>query len=585
MAKHWVWAPYAETVELVLFTGHDNAEAKRIAMVPGPRGRFEVEDPDMVPGTRYAFSLDGGTPLPDPRSELQPDGVHGPSCRVDFDSFEWTDEGFQQVPLASAVIYELHVGTFTQEGTFDAVIAHLPKLRSLGVTHIELMPVAQFPGQRGWGYDGVSLFAPHTAYGGPDGLRRLVDACHRSDVAVLLDVVYNHLGPSGNYLGKYGPYFTPKYHTPWGEALNFDAADSDQVRRFICDNALHWLRNYHIDGLRLDAIHAIYDSSATHLLEQIQNEVDELSVHLRRSMIVIAESDLNDPRIVRHASLGGYGLSSQWSDDLHHALHALLTGERQGYYGDFGTLAHVAQALRNGFVYRGGFSAYRSRHHGREPSGLRGRHFVVCTQNHDQVGNRAVGDRPSCTLSTSQLKIASALMLMSPFVPLLFMGEEWGTQRPFQYFTDHSEPELATAVRDGRRREFEAFGWDPEQIPDPQSLRTFEDSKLDWSEPAREPHSGMLQWYSALLALRRNDPGLADDRLESVSVDFDESRRWLRLRRGGITVACSFSPSPNWVPLGDSAGHRVLLASDDSVTLSADGVELRTVGVALLHSA
>ncbi len=577
MGEYSVWAPRAQKVELVLLPQHE-----RVPMSPAQHGHFVVDHPAITPDQDYALSLDGGPLRPDPRSQLQPEGVHGPSRWVDFDAFEWTDAGFEQAPLKSAVLYELHVGTFTQAGTFEAIIERLPDLSALGVTHIELMPVAHFPGERGWGYDGVSLFAPHTSYGGPQGLMKLVNACHAAGVAVLLDVVYNHLGPSGNYLGQFGPYFTSKYHTPWGEALNFDDAGSEPVRRFICDNALHWLDHYHIDGLRLDAIHAIFDQSATHILQQIHDEVSALSERVGRPLVVIAESGLNDARIVRDAARGGYGLESQWSDDVHHALRTVLTGERSGYYSDFGKVAQLADVLRHGFLFRGQYSSYRDKCFGGTTEGLRGRRFVVFSQNHDQVGNRAVGDRLSASLSSGELKIAAALTLLSPFVPMLFMGEEWGTARPFQYFTHHSEEQLAEAVRKGRRREFAAFGWDPKAIPDPQAESTFRNSKLDWREREQPKHAEMLQWHIALLELRRNHPELQDDSLDGSVIDFDEEARWLVLRRGALSVVCSFAEDMTQVPFDTASSHEVLLRSDESVTLKDSHVELTSAGVAIL---
>lgn len=577
MNRCWVWAPRATTVELVFLP--QNA---RVALEPTTRGHFQITDERIQAGQCYGFSLDGERPLPDPRSQLQPEGVHGPSCWVDFSTFDWTDGEFQQKPLAAAVIYELHIGTFSPSGTFEGAIEHLPKLKELGVTHVEVMPVAHFPGKRGWGYDGVALFAPHTAYGGPLGLHKFVDACHRLGLAVLLDVVYNHLGPSGNYLGQYGPYFTPKYHTPWGDALNFDDAGSHAVRRFVCDNALHWLRHYHIDGLRLDAIHAIFDQSATHILAQLADEVDALSVELGRHLVLIAESGLNDARIVRSRALDGYGMHSQWSDDFHHALHCTLTEEQSGYYRDFGRLEQLAEALRHGFVYRGQYSTFRDATFGGHTRGLRGRQLVSFVQNHDQVGNRAVGDRLSSSLGPGPLKIAAALCLLAPFVPLIFMGEEWGSRRPFQYFTDHEEPELAEAVRQGRRREFAAFGWTPEEVPDPQSVDTFLASRLDWDEGRRPVHQDLAAWYAALLKLRRSEPSLADDRLEKAQVSCSEQQGWLTMIRGDIAVVCNFTTSRNDVPLLVRDEVATLLSSDTSARLTDAGVSLPATSVVVL---
>ncbi|HJU11031.1 MAG TPA: malto-oligosyltrehalose trehalohydrolase [Candidatus Binataceae bacterium] len=414
-----VWAPKAKTLVLEI----DN---QLLSMHPENVGWWSIETELVQPGVDYAFVLDGGNPLPDPRSQSQPDGVHGRSRIIDHESFRWSDQHWNPPPLSSAIVYELHIGTFTPEGTFDAAIKKLDYLTGLGVTHVELMPVAEFSGDRGWGYDGVDLYAPHHAYGGPEGLKRLVDACHARGLAVLLDVVYNHFGPSGNYLAQFGPYQTGHYRTPWGDAVNFDGPGSTEVRRFLCDNALMWLRDYHIDGLRLDAIHAIVDTSAINFLEQLANEVSALQARLGRHLVLIAESNLNDPRIIHPIEAGGYGIDAQWSDDFHHALHTLLTGERSGYYADFGTLAPLAKALRQAFVYDGCYSQYRERCHGRSPIGLSGHRFLGYSQTHDQVGNRAKGERSSMLMNVDRLKIAAALVMTGPFVPMLFQGEEWG---------------------------------------------------------------------------------------------------------------------------------------------------------------
>jgi len=577
MSSISVWAPKAHEVCLVLLP-----EGERVPMVPGDRGMFTLEHPRLQPGQCYGFSLDGGPMRPDPRSRHQPEGVHGPSCRVDLTRFSWDDAGFQAPPLGAGVLYELHVGTFSPEGTFDGAIARLPWLKELGVTHIEIMPVAHFPGQRGWGYDGVCWFAPHPAYGGTEGLCRLVNASHRAGIAVLLDVVYNHFGPSGNYLSEFGPYFTSTYRTPWGDALNFDGPGSDEVRRFVCDNACEWLEHYHLDGLRLDAVHAIYDHSATHILAQLAECVDDLSVRLGRHLVLIAESDLNDAKVVRTRAEGGYALTSTWSDDLHHAVHALLTGERSGYYRDYGKLEHLAQGLRHGFVYRGQYSPHRGRCFGGDSLGLRGRQFVVCTQNHDQVGNRAVGDRPSMSASVAQQKLAAAIVLLSPFVPMLFMGEEWGCLQPFQYFTDHEEPWLAEAIRSGRRQEFSAFGWDPRVIPDPQAEASFEASKLVWSDASSEPHREVLAWYRSLIALRRHEPSLAHDRLEETAVDYSEEAGWLTFRRGAILTVCNFRDETRTVEL-DLRGARTRLASDPEISVASRHIALPPHAVAVLE--
>jgi maltooligosyltrehalose trehalohydrolase len=535
-----LWAPHAEQVELVL--------GGQFFPMPSEGGGWFAVEADAEPGDDYGFSLDGADPLPDPRSAWQPNGPHELSRVVDHGAFEWTDELWKGAPLAGAVIYELHIGTFTAEGTFDAAIEQLPYLRDLGITAIELLPVAEFSGEHGWGYDGVDLFAPHHAYGGPDGLKRLVDACHAHGLAMIMDVVYNHLGPSGNYLSRFGPYFTQRYATPWGEAVNFDGAGSPGVRAFFIENALMWLDDYHCDGLRLDAVHAILDSSALHILEELAMNVEGLSNHLGRQLFLIAESDLNDPRIIQRREAGGYGMDAQWSDDFHHALHACITGETNGYYSDFGDMEHLAVALQEAFVYGGRYSPFRDRVHGRQPVGISGSRFLGYIQNHDQIGNRATGDRLSAIVPPELLKVAAALVLTAPFVPMLFQGEEWGATAPFLYFTDHPDKDLGRAVSEGRKREFETFGWDPASIPDPQDRDTFMRSKLDWEESEREPHSELLAWYRDLIRLRRSLPELSDGDLASVEVFFDEDQHALVLQRGSVTVACNFSDSEIEVP-------------------------------------
>ena len=539
-----VWAPRPERVELVV--GDDRRPMTKVA---GRDGWYETGVDGAGPGTRYGFSLDGGDVRPDPRSPSQPDGVDGRSEVVDHGAFGWTDDGWRGIPLAGAVIYELHVGTFTDEGTFDGAIARLPHLVDLGVDAVELLPVNEFPGERGWGYDGVDLFAPHHAYGGPDGLKRFVDACHAAGLAVIMDVVYNHLGPAGNYLGEFGPYFTEKYNTPWGMAVNLDDRGSDDVRRFFLDNGLLWLRDYHCDGLRIDAVHALVDTSALHLLEELGLEVEALAAALGRQLFLIAESDLNDPRVVARREVGGYGMDAQWSDDFHHALHTVLTGERSGYYADFGSLEQLATALRRAFVYAGDFAPERGRRHGREPEGIPGWRFLGYLQDHDQVGNRAQGERTSHLLSPERLKIAAALVLTAPFVPMLFMGEEWGATSPFQYFTDHPDAELGRAVSEGRRSEFASFGWKPEDVPDPQVEETFARSKLRWDELERAPHADLLAWHRDLIRLRRTEPALTDGRLGAVEVDVEEAEGHLRLRRGNVEVHVNLGDQPWSVPV------------------------------------
>jgi maltooligosyltrehalose trehalohydrolase len=505
------------------------------------------------PGTRYAFVLADGRERPDPASRWQPEGVHEASAVVDPEAFAWSDHAWRGLDMPDLVLYELHVGTFTRDRTFDGVIGELPRLRRLGVTAIELMPVAAFPGARNWGYDGVALYAVHEAYGGPEGLRRLVDAAHAEGLAVLVDVVYNHLGPEGNYLDDFAPYFTDVYHTPWGRAVNYDQADSDDVRRFVVENARMWIEEYHCDGLRLDAVHAIFDFGARHLLREISDAVHAAGEAAGRHTLVIAESDQNDPRIVRQASREGYGCDGQWSDDFHHAVHACLTGERSGYYADFGSVAMLAEALRHPFVYAGRYSPHRRRTHGAPADDVGRERFVVCIQNHDQVGNRAAGDRLDALVAFPQRKVAAALLLLSAYVPLLFMGEEYGEPRPFHYFVSHGDPELARAVRDGRRSEFASFGW-AEDVPDPQLAETFERSTLDRSVASRGAHARLYRLYERLLALRRVEPALVPGR-GAVDVAHDGSAEWIRLRLTSaghppLIAVCNLSREAGTVALG-----------------------------------
>jgi maltooligosyltrehalose trehalohydrolase len=556
MSTFSVWAPDRERIELVL-------DDRRLALAPVPAraGWWSVDVPDAAPGTRYRYSLDGGDARPDPRSPWQPEGIEGPSATVDHGAFAWSDAAWRAGPLAAQVLYELHVGTFSSAGTFDGAIEHLDHLVELGVTAVELLPVAEASGSRGWGYDGVLLWAPHHAYGGPDGLKRLVDACHARGLAVVLDVVYNHLGPAGNYLPEFGPYFTHTYSTPWGDAINYDGPGSDEVRAFAIGNALMWLEQYHFDGLRIDAVHAIHDEGATHLLEELAADTAALSIELGRELWLIAESDLSDPRLVRPREAGGYGLTAAWSDDFHHALHTVLTGERSGYYEDFGSLAQLARALERTFVYAGEYMPGRGRRHGRPADDVPQYRFLGYLQNHDQIGNRALGERTTALVPASLARIGAALVLLSPFVPMLFQGEEWGASTPFQYFTDHGDPELGEAVSAGRRSEFRAFGWRPEDVPDPQDPATFERSRLDWAELEEAPHAALLDWHRRLIALRRSLPvPVAPGR---VRVEVDEERRTLVLHRGPIDVAINLGDEP-----------RVLETGADGLLLASDGAEL-----------
>ena len=567
-----VWAPAAERVDVKI-----GERAWPLAKATG--GWWEADVAAIGPGTDYGFVLNGdGVVLPDPRSAWQPYGVHGWSRVLDQAAFAWTDREWRAPELKDAVIYEVHVSTFTTEGTFAAAEQKLEYLKTLGVTHVELMPVASFPGRRGWGYDGVDMFAPQETYGGdsgPDGLKHFVNAAHGHGLAVVLDVVYNHLGPSGNYLSRFGPYFTANHHTPWGDAVNFEEAGSHEVKRFFIDNAKMWLRDYHFDGLRLDAVHAYIDRSAVHFMEQLGVEIRTLEQETGKSYVLIAESDLNDPRVVTERERGGYGLDAQWSDDFHHALVALLTGDRGGYYGDFGQMADVAKALREVFVYDGRYSAYRDRVYGRPVEGLPPRRFLGFAQNHDQVGNRAKGDRLHALTTPGRVKIAATLVLTAPFVPMIFQGEEWAASSPFLYFTDH-EKDLGRLVSEGRKKEFAAFGWKPEEIPDPQAEATFARSKLKWEEIAEPEHAGVLGWYRELIALRQSNADFVNG---DVKVEFSEEGRWMTLRRGRFLVA--FSVAPDAVKLTVPENGELVLRSSEEVLLEGGSLTLVPDSVAI----
>jgi malto-oligosyltrehalose trehalohydrolase len=559
-----VWAPEAERSEV-------SADDRAYAMRQEAGGWWSASVPGCPADARYAFQLDDGGPLPDPRSPRQPCGPDGRSQLYDHEQFAWADAGWSGRDLRGSVLYELHIGTFTAQGTFDAAIGHLDYLSSLGVDVIELMPVAAFPGRRGWGYDGIGLWAVHEPYGGPDGLMRFVAACHERNLAVLLDVVYNHVG-IGNRLAEFGPYFTDAHKTPWGPAVNLDQVGSDEVRRFIVENALMWLRDYHLDGLRLDAVHALADNRALHLLEELAVAVGRLQARLGRRLLLIAESDANDPRLVTPRDRGGFGLTAQWSDDFHHALHAALTGERQGYYCDFGSMAALAKTLTRVFFHDGTWSQFRGRSHGRPvPTGLLpAEAFIAFLQNHDQIGNRATGDRVSTTLSLDLLKVGAGLVMTSPFTPMLFMGEEWGARTPWQYFTDHQGEDLGRAVADGRRAEFAAHGWQAADIPDPQDPLTFKRAKLDWSELTKPSARELMAWYRDLAALRRSRPELTDPRLGEVRADYDEAARWILVRRGRLRIAANLGPRVNVLPAGTAEGT-LLAASKPGIRLTADG--------------
>lgn len=577
-----VWGPRAKRVSVVV-------DGERYAMERERGEWWAMTVNEARAGSRYGFLVDDDeTPVADPRSARQPEGVHGLSELVDHTAFPWNDSGWRPPTLASSVIYELHVGTFTSGGTLDAAITRLDYLRDLGVTHVELMPLAAADGVRGWGYDGVALYAPLEAYGGPDAVKRLVNAAHGHGLAVLIDVVYNHFGPSGNYTGKFGPYITDHHKTPWGGAVNFEHAGSAEVREFFVQNALMWLRDYHFDGLRVDAVHAFIDRSAKHFLEQLEEEVRALSNHTGRHYVVIAESDLNDPRLVTAREAGGYGLDAQWSDDFHHALWSVLTGETRGYYRDFGEIggvgpmAHLATAIREVFVYQGQYSPHRRRNHGRPVVGLPGDRFLGYIQNHDQVGNRARGERLNQLVEIGRAKIAAAMVLLGPFVPMLFAGEEFAASSPFQYFTDFQDKELGRLVSEGRTNEFVAFGWSAEEVPDPQAEETFLRSKLRWEELGADSHAEMLDWYRQLIALRRQEAALTRGELRDVGVCFDEAQKWLRMTRGAIEVAFNAGKSEVRLPLIDRSD--VLLASTPAIACEKDHLSLPAGSVAVLRN-
>ena len=557
-----VWAPGTKKVEVHIV----GPSERTLAMESREWGYHEVLAQGVSPGSRYFYRLDGGSERSDPASRYQPGGVHGPSEVVDL-NFKWEDAGWMGLELADYIIYELHVGAYTQEGTFEAVIPHLDALCELGITAVELMPVAQFPGDRNWGYDGAFPFAVQNSYGGPAGLQALVDACHARGLAVVLDVVYNHLGPEGNYLAEFGPYFTDRYRTPWGQAINFDGPESDEVRRYFIGNALYWTKEFHIDALRLDAIHAIVDPSARPILEELGEAVHQQARQLKRKIHVIAESDRNDSRIIRRREVGGYGLGAQWSDDFHHALHTLLTPERNGYYSDFGEVGHLARAYREGFVYSGQYSRYRKRSHGNSSRGLPYERFVVFAQNHDQVGNRMNGERLSQLVSFEAQKVAAAAVLLSPFMPLLFMGEEYGEIAPFQYFVSHSDPGLIEAVRNGRQEEFAAFEW-AGQIPDPQSVDTFQRCKLNHALKRQGEHQALYNFVRELIRLRQELRAFSrngQDELEAIAFEREKLlwiRRWRTNHQAVMIVNLGSKPATAVFPFSKACFKRILDSAD-----------------------
>jgi maltooligosyltrehalose trehalohydrolase len=565
-----VWAPYATTVEVRVAAAAHGTEPERRSMQQAGDGWWSwtpTDDLAKAGVLDYAFSLDGGDPRPDPRSAWQPYGVHGPSRTFDVAAHRWQDAGWRGPRegrgVAGGVVYELHVGTFTPEGTLDAATGHLDHLVELGIDVVEVMPVAAFGGTHGWGYDGVQPYAVQDAYGGPAAFQRFVDACHGRGLGVCLDVVYNHLGPTGNYLAEFGPYFTDAHTTPWGPAVNLDGDGSQQVRRWVVDNALRWFRDFHVDALRLDAVHELRDSSDRHVLAQLSDETASLAAQLGRSLDLVAESDLNDPVMVTPTAEGGRGMTVQWDDDVHHALHVALTGETQGYYADFaggtaawpdgGVLSVLAKVLTQAFLHDGRYSTFRDATWGRpvDPATTSGHRFVAYLQTHDQVGNRAVGDRIGATVTPGQQAIGAALYLLSPYTAMVFMGEEWRAGTPFAFFTSFEEDWLAEAVRTGRRGEFAAHGWDEADVPDPQDPATRESSVLRWSEVDAPGHVETLAFYRRLLEVRRTEPDIASGDLRDTSARFDEDASWFVLSRGRLRVVANLSEQSQVVPVAD----------------------------------
>jgi maltooligosyltrehalose trehalohydrolase len=573
MREFAVWAPKPEQVRL-------DVDGEVHPMIRGQDGWWRASV-DTTPTARYGYLLDDDPKvLPDPRSPRQPDGVHEPSQLWEPSAQAWTDGGWTGRSVQGAVIYELHIGTFTPAGTFDSAIEKLDYLVDLGVDFVEVMPVNAFSGTHGWGYDGVLWFAVHEPYGGPDGLVRFLDSCHHRGLGVLIDAVFNHLGPSGNYLPRFGPYLSSASN-PWGEGINIADADSDEVRRYIIDCALRWMRDFHADGLRLDAVHALVDTTAIDILEELSAETDALAKQLGRPLSLIAESDLNDPRLITPCRSGGYGMAAQWDDDIHHAIHTAVSGERQGYYADFGSLATLAKTLRNGFFHAATYSSFRKRRHGRplDTSRIPATRLLAYTCTHDQVGNRALGDRPSQNLTYGQLAVKAALVLGSPYTVMLFMGEEWGASTPFQFFSSHPEPELARATAEGRKKEFADHGWDADEIPDPQDPQTFQRSKLDWNEADTGEHARLRQLYHDLIALRRSETDLADPWLDHMVIDYDEDQRWIVMHRGRLAVACNLGTAATDVPF---TGEVVL--SWDSANVGATTTELQPYSFAILRA-
>jgi maltooligosyltrehalose trehalohydrolase len=560
-----VWAPNVTNLAVRIL----GENSRTIPMMGSRDSEFAATVANVSEGADYFYLLEGERERPDPVSRWQPRGVHGPSRVVDPASFGWSDQGWSGIPLKDYIVYEFHPGTFTPEGTFESVIPRLPYLRDLGVTAIEIMPVAEVPGNRNWGYDGASLYAPQSSYGGPTGLKKLVDACHQHGLAVVLDVVYNHLGPEGNYLPEFAPCFTDAHQTPWGKAINFDGPQSDGIRRFFIDNALYWLTEFHVDALRLDAIHGIFDFGARHILDELTAAFHQQARRLQRQAWLIAESDLEDVRIINPRAQGGYALDAQWHDDFHHALYALLTGQREGFLMDFGSIADLSKSIGEGFVLDWKYSRYRRRHHGSSSKDRPGEQFVGFIQNHDQIANTSRGQRLTDLVSAGQQKLAAVLTLDSPFLPLLFMGEEYGETAPFLYFTSFEDPDLAAAVREGRKRELGSH-YSESDFADPQALSTLERCKLDWSKTAIAPHAGILGLYRDLISLRKRHPSLGNCRKDLTEIQFDEPARRLVMKRSdpagsGALLVFNFSPEPQRIPLAaDSQRWRLVLWTGDA---------------------
>ena len=575
-----VWAPRADKVRVVVGDAASPMAAQEHGWWSGELPVSGASAGDPAAGGEdidYGFLLDDDPFVrPDPRSRRQPAGVDGLSRTFDPATYRWGDAAWTGRRLAGGIVYEMHIGTFTADGTLDAAIGKLDHLVSIGVDMVELLPVNAFAGTHNWGYDGVLWFAVQESYGGPRAYQRFVDACHQRGLAVIQDVVYNHLGIAGNHLPNFGPYLHEDgSRSTWGDAINLDGAQSGEVRRYILDNVAMWLRDYHVDGLRLDAVHALADSQATHLLEDIAIEVDALAPHVRRPLTLIAESDLNDPKMITPREAGGYGLTAQWNDDFHHVLHVALTGETEGYYADFGSMSAIAKVLTMGFFHDGTFSSFRGRDHGR-PVDTRltpSWRFVGYSQDHDQIGNRAAGDRLTAQLSYDELAVAAVLVLTGPFTPMLFMGEEWAASTPWAFFTSHTDPELGEATRKGRLDEFARHGWDPALVPDPQALSTFTDSKLDWTEPTAGDHARMLELYRGLARLRRARPELTDPRFDRTTVNVDDDERWLLIDRSGVRIAVNFSAESRTVPTATPSGS-ILLQTRDGVTVGDGDVTL-----------